>query len=183
MHNKFLRIKDIQTFGKRLLFLMLLGGFAMVSVAGSSPAVMPQAKIAVGDPAPSCTLPGLDGKAISLPEDGKGRAVIVHFWISGCRSCLREMPVIEALYQRYKARDLVVYAVNVRQSPRIAKAFADRLKITFPIVLDRDGKIAGQFGAVGVPRTYFVDRKGVIKTKLIGEASQEELDKFIQEIL
>lgn len=167
--------------------VMLLAALAGTALARppqkNQPAKNQPARIAVGDPAPACTLQGLDGSTISTPQDSKGRAVIYHFWSSLCKSCKEEMPVMETLYKQYKGKDLVIYAVHVKQPARAAKAFADRAGITFPIVTDADGALARQFGVVGVPRTYFVDRKGTIKSKLLGDGSRDTLEKFILEIL
>lgn len=162
---------------------LLAAAFMAIFAAPLFSAAVAQPPLKTGDPVPVCTLKGLDGIDVQLPDAGKGRPFIVHFWSSSCKTCLKEMPVLESLYERYKEEDLVIYAVHVKQSARTAKAFAERVKISFPVMLDSDGKICKEFGVVGVPRTFFIDRKGKIRTKLIGDAPAEDLDRFIKQIL
>jgi cytochrome c biogenesis protein CcmG, thiol:disulfide interchange protein DsbE len=145
--------------------------------------VLAQPPLKIGEPVPAFSLPGIDGKLVSLPVGTNVPAVVVHFWSGSCRSCLKEMPEVEALYQKYKGKDLVVYAVNVGDSKSNVKVFAERLKITFPVLQDSDGEIARQYGVVGVPRTYFVDRNGLLRNKLLGEAPARILDRLIQTIM
>jgi peroxiredoxin len=145
--------------------------------------LMAQPLLKIGEPPPAFTLPALDGQAVTVPLVKKGPAVIVHFWTGTCRSCLREMPIIETLYQQYKDKDVLVYAVNIGEPESNVKDFVKKLKITFPILLDADMKVSGQFGVSGIPRTFFIDRKGMLRKKLLGEAPLRVFDQLIKEIL
>jgi peroxiredoxin len=89
------------------------------------------------------------------------------------------MPVLDQLYQQYKKQGLMVYAINVGQGLDIARAYVSKVKITYPVLLDVEGRTAKSYGVVGLPRTFFIDRKGNIKYKLLGEASGETLRKLV----
>jgi cytochrome c biogenesis protein CcmG/thiol:disulfide interchange protein DsbE len=137
----------------------------------------------IGDPPPRFTLAGLDGKTVTVPDDLAGKAVVIHFWADWCPYCVDEMPVLESLYRQYRQQGLVIYAVNVGQGPKEAKAFVDRVRVTYPVLLDREGTTAKQYNVLGLPRTFFLDRKGRIKYKLLGEASEDMLRKLIEKTL
>lgn len=174
------RLPAARCFAKALFLIFTT---VLVAAIFSPVPLLAQQPLRIGEPTPAFTLSGLDGKPVTIPLAKKGPAVIVHFWTGTCRSCLREMPIIETLYQQYKGQDVLVYAVNIGESESNVKAFAKKLKITFPILLDTDTKVSNQFGVSGIPRTFFIDRKGMLKKKLLGEAPQRIFDQLIREIL
>jgi len=133
----------------------------------------------IGDPPPQFSLLDIEGKTVSAPGDFSGKAVVVHFWADWCTYCLEEMPVLDKLYQQYKKQGLMVYAVNVGQGLDAARAYVNKVKITYPVLLDSDSRTAKSYGVLGLPRTFFIDRKGNIKYKLLGEASGETLRKLV----
>ena len=55
------------------------------------------------------------------------------------------------------------------------------LGITYPVLLDPDQRMAASYDVVGVPRTYLVDRKGIIRYKILGSASSETLKKQVSQ--
>ena len=132
----------------------------------------------IGDPPPAFSLPDLDGRTVTVPDDLRGKAVIVHFWADWCQFCLEEMPALDSLYRQYRDKGLVIIAVNVGQSAAAARAYAQRVGISYPVLLDGESRTAKQYGVQGLPRTFFLDRKGRIKYKLLGEASVETLRKL-----
>ncbi len=156
--------------------VLLVCSLSTASAAERSP-------LKIGDPPPRFTLTALDGKTVTVPDDLAGKAVVIHFWADWCPYCLDEMPVLESLYRQYRQQGLVIYAVNVGQEPDVAKAFVDRVRISYPVLLDREGRTAKQYGVLGLPRTFFLDRKGLIKYKLLGEASEDMLRKLVQNTL
>lgn len=133
----------------------------------------------IGDPPPRFSLRDTEGRTVTAPGDFAGNAVVVHFWADWCPYCLEEMPVLDKLYRQYKKQGLMIYAVNVGQGLDAARAYMNRVKITYPVLLDTDGKTAKSYGVLGLPRTFFIDRKGNIKYKLLGEASGETLRKLV----
>ena len=54
-----------------------------------------------------------------------------------------------------------------------AKAFAQELGLTFPIVLDRDGSVSKRYQLLGLPSTFFIDEKGVIRSVVVGGPMSE----------
>jgi len=133
----------------------------------------------IGDPPPRFSLQDTEGRMVTAPGDFAGNTVVVHFWADWCPYCLEEMPVLDKLYQQYKKQGLMIYAVNVGQGLDAARAYVSKMKISYPVLLDTDGKTAKSYGVLGLPRTFFIDRKGNIKYKLLGEASGETLRKLV----
>jgi peroxiredoxin len=150
----------------------------LLVIAGSALAAERQ-PLKIGDPPPQFTLPSLEGKNVTVPDDLKGKAVILHFWADWCTYCLEEMPALDSLYRQYAGKGLVVYAVNVGQSAEAAKAYVTRVRISYPVLLDSDSRTAKRYDVRGLPRTFFLDRKGLIKYKLLGEATEETLKRLI----
>jgi peroxiredoxin len=158
----------------------LLFAFAIFfSLSGCGPKEPP----AVGVAPPKFTLPDLKGDKIALPDDFSGKVVVIRFWIDSCKSCEKEMPEIDQLYNKYKDKGLVVLAINIGQSKGAAETFANRLHLTYPVLLDTDSKVTGRYGVKAVPFTFVVDRKGTITKRILGETERESFEKMIQALL
>ena len=138
---------------------------------------------AAGNVLPKFTLSDLKGDKITVPDDFSGKVIIVRFWVDWCKSCAIEMPMIDAAYNKYKDRGLVVIAVNVGQPKDIAEAFVTKLRLSYPVVLDTDSSITKKYGVKAVPFTFIVDRKGIIRKRIFGEAGKETIEKIIQDLL
>jgi peroxiredoxin len=138
---------------------------------------------AVGAEAPEFTLSDLRGEKIAVPDDFIGKMVIIRFWVDSCKSCEKEMPEIDYLYKKYKDRGLVVLAVNVGQSRDAAAAFITKLKISYPALLDTNSATAERYGVKAVPFTFVIDRKGIIRKRILGETERESFEKIIRDLL
>jgi peroxiredoxin len=137
----------------------------------------------IGDSTPRIALKDLNGTPVRLPDDYRGKVVILHFWAGGCSSCKEEMPAMETLYSSYGRKGLVILAVNVGQRQDTVKGLVRGLRITYPVLLDTDREMAMKYDVVGLPRTYLVDRNGVIRYRIIGAASAEMLKKQVLSLL
>jgi cytochrome c biogenesis protein CcmG/thiol:disulfide interchange protein DsbE len=120
-----------------------------------------------GFPAPDFTLETLDGRAVTL-SDLRGQVLLINFWASWCPPCREEMPAIQQVYERYRGQDFVVLAVNLQEQDAQVTAFSDRLELTFPVLMDRDGSVFDRYRVMALPSTFFVDRAGVIQELAVG---------------
>jgi len=100
--------------------------------------------------------------------DLRGKVVLVNFWASWCLECRSEMPALERLHREFARRGLVVVGVNARESTEAVGRYAATLGLTFPLVLDGEGKIGALYGVVGLPATFLVARDGRAVAYAIG---------------
>jgi peroxiredoxin len=84
---------------------------------------------------------------------------------------------MEKLYQQWskQAEAPRFLAVDVGQTDEHVRNFVKRMKISFPIYLDHDGKVARSYGVKGLPTYFIVDRKGVIRHVILGWADEKTL--------
>lgn len=117
--------------------------------------------------APDFTLPGIQGKSISL-QDYRGRYVLLHFWATWCVPCIKEMPEIEQAYRSLKAEGLTVLAVNAGESKKKVGQYITKRNFTFPVLLDRDWEVAEQYRVIGLPVSIFIGPSGWIHNRVQG---------------
>ena len=120
-----------------------------------------------GGAAPALELTDTNG-AVHRLADYRGKAVLVNFWATWCGPCREEMPSIEALRLSLQGKPFVVLAVNVGESGRVARGFADKLMLDFPLLLDRDARAAKAWGARVLPASFVVDPQGKIRYSYYG---------------
>src|SRR3954469_22097995 len=89
-----------------------------------------------------------------------GKVVILNFWASWCADCRPEMPALERLHRDFASRGLVILGVNAREDAAMVQRFAKELALTFPVIVDADGRINTLYGVVGVPATFVIARDG-----------------------
>jgi cytochrome c biogenesis protein CcmG/thiol:disulfide interchange protein DsbE len=102
--------------------------------------------------------------------DYRGQVVMINIWATWCPPCRAEMPAIQDAYQEYKDQGLVVLAINTtfQDSEADVRAFVTEFELSFPILLDRTGDVSMRYQLRGLPSTYFIDRKGVIQSVVVG---------------
>jgi peroxiredoxin len=111
-------------------------------------------------PAPDFTVPGLSPTPVRL-ADFKGRVVFLNFWATWCLPCKEEMPSMERLYRRHKARGFGIVALSIDTAPAATvAAFVKELGLTFTIGLDPKMEVAERFRVLGLPASFLIDREG-----------------------
>ena len=103
--------------------------------------------------------PTLDAQQLSMTAH-RGTVVILNFWATWCVECRPEMAVFERLHREFSSRQLTVIGVNAREKEDAIRRYATELGLSFPLVLDSDGKINALYGVVGLPTTFVVGRDG-----------------------
>lgn len=114
--------------------------------------------------APDFKLPDLKGKDVALSDLLEQGPVIVDFWATWCKPCLRAFPGLQEILDKYKDRGLSVVAISV-DGPK-SRAHVGPLikskKYTFEVLLDTQGRVAKKYGAILLPRTVLLDPDGKI---------------------
>lgn len=118
-------------------------------------------------PAPEWDLIDLDGRRVRL-QDFRGRVVFLNFWATWCVPCRDEMPAMETLSRELGPHGLAVLAVNYKEPPALVSGFARELALALPLLLDPEGNVAAQYRLVGLPATYFIDRRGALVGSVLG---------------
>jgi len=137
--------------------------------------------------APDFRLTGLDGGTVDLTAY-RGRPVVVNFWASWCRPCVREFPLLADARARHRADGLEVIGVLATNDARArARAFARGHGGRWPVGVDRGGGPVGEtaiaYGVAGLPETYFVRRDGSVAVRQLGELSERSLRENLAQIL
>jgi cytochrome c biogenesis protein CcmG/thiol:disulfide interchange protein DsbE len=162
----------------RLLTFLL--SFALLAGCGSD---NPAVKLNMGDLAPKFQTVTVDGKNSAFPDAYAGKPLVIRFWADWCKYCEGEMKAIENVYQRHKGKGLEVLAINAGQDKATIDTFVKKVGFTYPTLLDEKSNIARSYGVVGLPTTYFVDAKGVIRAKIIGEADEATFERQVLDTL
>ena len=115
----------------------------------------------------------------------RGKLVLLNFWATWCPPCRLEMPDMERLYQEFRDKGLEVVAVNFMESPELVKGFAEEQKLTYPMLLDAEAEIAGQYGVMRLPESVLIGRKGEVIAKAIGfkEWYKDDLRQLVADLL
>ncbi len=129
---------------------------------------------AVGTSAEDFCLVDLEGKQQSLSQY-RGKVVLVNFWATWCKPCTTEMPAMQAMYDKLRDQGFVVLAVNELEDEAKVREHIKQHGHTFPVLMDRDNKVANQFGVFGLPVSVFIDEKGVVQEYIKGGLLTEQV--------
>jgi len=143
----------------------------------------------VSGTAPDFTLalyPGYDG-GLGRPQvrlsDLRGQIVFINFWASWCVSCREEQPVLERIWQRYRARGVVFVGIDyVDTEPQALKYLAE-FKVTYPNGPDLGTRVSSRYRIRGVPESFLVDRQGNIVWFKLAPVSERELAAELDRVL
>ncbi len=136
----------------KLSYCLLAGVIAVGGIGAASAA-------GVKGPAPNFTLKALNGKNLKLSEM-RGNVVMINFWASWCGPCRQEMPLLNALHNKYEALGFTVLGVNVEENSSDARGFLGNTPVDFPVLLDNQNTVSKMYDVVAMPTTVLVDRDG-----------------------
>jgi len=136
----------------------------------------------IGKPAPAFALPRLDDAAQTMRRDDLlGKVWVLNVWASWCAPCREEHPHIVALARSQPAP---VIGLNYKDQRDAAQTWLARLGNPYAAsVSDADGRVAIDFGVYGVPETFVIDKKGVIRFKHTGPVTADIVEKRIKPLL
>jgi len=116
----------------------------------------------VNKPAPDFALRSMQGPSMRMSEH-LGEVVIINFWATWCGPCRQEMPLLDALYGKYKQAGLVLLSVNIDEKVEPAIEMAQTLKVSYPVLFDARKEVSRAYDVGAMPVTVLVDRAGVVR--------------------
>ena len=116
----------------------------------------------IGNIAPGFILETVSGQSIGLGSF-KGKLVMINFWAEGYHACGTELPHIQAVFDGWSGKELVVLAVNRGESATTVQNFIDNKGLTFTVLLDLKGEVADKYNVNSIPTTFFIDADGIIR--------------------
>jgi cytochrome c biogenesis protein CcmG/thiol:disulfide interchange protein DsbE len=131
--------------------------------------------------APDFTLEDLNGKKVKL-SDFKGKVVIINFWATWCPPCKAEIPDFIELYKTYQKKGLVILGIALDNKEKVVKFVKDN-GINYPVLMGNQ-EVSNLYGGIsGIPTSFVVDRKGIIKNVFVGLRSKEVFEQNIKDNL
>ncbi len=152
----------------------LLGVSAALLISSSLVWGMGSRVPAVGTTAEDFRLVDLEGKPQSLSQY-RGKVVLVNFWATWCKPCTTEMPAMQTTYDKLQQKGFIVLAINELEDEAKVRDHIKQHGHTFPVLMDRDNKVANQFGVFGLPVSVFIDEKGVVREYIKGGLLTEQV--------
>jgi peroxiredoxin len=161
------------------------------TVASAAPKVLVPARPRAGDaaqnrivrfasnavPAPPFLVPDLDGHAIST-ADWHGKVVLLNFWATWCPPCRKEMPDLEALYDKYKDQGFLVLAISDEEAAKVSPFISQR-QIRYPVLLDPGDKVHQLYAIEGIPKSFVYDRAGKLVAQSIDMRTRRQFQDMI----
>ena len=176
------RLSTAQTFGLELGLAKILGvGDDMPRTTGAD----------LPDEGPMPSLEGATGWLNGRPlnrEDLKGKVVLVDFWTYSCINCIRAIPHIRALHDRYARDGLIVIGVHSpefafeRDPKNVARAIGEQ-EVNYPVALDNKFAIWRAFNNRYWPATYIADARGRLRYHHFGEGGVRETEAAVRRLL
>jgi len=132
----------------------------------------------INKPAPSFALPTLQSSQQQITEqDMKGEVWLFNVWASWCVACLQEHPLLMDIAQ---TRPVKLVGLNYKDTREDAINWLNEQGNPYRLIaFDRQGNVGIDYGVYGVPETFVVDKKGVIRLKHIGPLTHEDVHETL----
>lgn len=168
--------------------LLNVGLVALILTQLLTPATNSVSDPLVGHPAPNFSL------ALLRPENGKsalsllnfkGKAIVLNFWASWCAPCKEEAPILESGWKQMQAqgKDVIFLGIDYQDSNNNGISFLQLNGITYPTAVDADGSVAIKYGLTSLPDTIFINRNGMVVSKVLQQLTAQALSGGLQSIL
>jgi cytochrome c biogenesis protein CcmG/thiol:disulfide interchange protein DsbE len=136
----------------------------------------------IDEPVPDVKIRYLDSTDEFKLTDYRGDIVVVNFWASWCLNCRVEHEALNAAAAGYA--DLGVSFVGIAYQDResASRAFLEELGRGDPYTygIDEGSRVAVEFGVLGLPETFFIDRDGIVRGKVSGPLNLDFLSRTIE---
>ncbi len=140
-------------------------------------------KIAKGTEAYNFTAKTIDNQTIELAKL-KGKIVVINFWFTKCMPCVREIPDLNHIVEKYKSNDSVVFLAITHDSQDMIKSFLNNTSFEYQHITD-SRSIADLYGVSSFPVNLIIDKEGKISFSQAGYNSQtpQRIEEMIEAAL
>lgn len=132
----------------------------------------------VGRPAPAFSLRDTTGAVHeSAALVRSHRVTVLNFWATWCAPCVRELPEFDAVWRDLRGQGVAMLAINAMESAEKVRAFAQRVPLGMPLLLDPEGEVVGAYVgfSAGLPMTFLIDERGIVRHRVAGPMEGEAL--------
>ena len=136
----------------------------------------------IGHAAPNFTLDALNLRPdapVSLASY-KGKPIILNVWNSTCLPCINEAHLLQSLWQKVKSQGVVFIGIDFQDLKGDGLSFLKKYSVTYPNVLDVSGSTAISYGVTATPETLFINRQGVVVSRVISELTEQSFQSNLQ---
>ena len=158
-------------FAVRVTGLAALGFLFCLAAATPASALLEGSKLKKGQPAPDFTLQDVAGKTWKLSDFKGKKIVMIDFWATWCNICKRELPILQKVYQGYQGKDVEFLGIALDENVAAIKKVAWEKGVTYPILVDKDTKVATEIFQLSGPIPYkvIIDLSGTIVYDHVGD--------------
>jgi len=171
-----------------IISLLNLGLLALILTQLLTPAAHTPSNTLIGHAAPGFSLAMLDaqpGQSVFSLANVQGKAIVLNFWASWCDPCQEEIPLLENSWRQLQGqgKDVVFLGIDFEETSGAGARFLQSYHITYPAVLDTSGSVANKYGIVSLPDTIFINRKGMVVSKVAQQLTSQALTQNLQLIV
>jgi cytochrome c biogenesis protein CcmG/thiol:disulfide interchange protein DsbE len=176
-------MKAVRWVGIGVVILSVAMAVIFTTRFGEDPNLIPSPLL--GQPAPSLSLPLLDGSGTFDASRLEGKVLVVNFFASWCIPCREEQPDLAAAADAFADREVVIVEVAYQDDPGTALDFLAEFGSSDSAIYlaDPGGRAAIAYGVFGIPETFFVAADGVVVGKAIGATDALTLGTTIDAVL
>jgi len=176
--------------GSRMVWVVIAAGLAFLVLAvvfagrfGTDPGI--SSSPLIGQPAPNSEIALMDGSGSIEVDDYPDDIRVINYWASWCLGCRTEHEALMRAASDYSGYGVTFIAINYQDTPSNAADFLDELGESLVTVytVDEDSRTAFEWGVLGLPETFFVDRDGIVVGKVSGPVSYALLSRTIDQII
>ncbi len=145
----------------------------------------PQPHPLEGAMAPTFTLPDVSGVPVDMARHLGKDVVVLDFWASWCPPCRKGLPAVDGMAKTFAGQPVAVYAVNIMEGEALVTDFATSTGLQLPILMDKTGIVAEDYGVTGIPQTVVIDQTGRVHAIHVGLGLrfQATLESQVQTLL